>query len=100
MQDNFDTDPTSIRAKFGRGRRAKLNLQRAQSLGVAASTIGEVQGTGVTSAGTSSGSGAGIYSYQSGAEINPAYSSESYQETYYDTNTREFDIFDQSTEQL
>lgn len=79
--DNFDTSPETIRNKHGRGKKDKLNLQRTTSLGVASSTIGNTKGQTVDS-GLSSGGGAGIYSFQSGVEVNPAQTSESYSDFY------------------
>lgn len=84
MIDNSDTAPEIIRNKYGQGNRNRFNLQRTQSLGVTGSTISETSSTSFDSAGISSGGSAGISAYQSGVDINPVQTTETYSETYTD----------------
>lgn len=60
MQDSSYTDPAAIRATYqARGRNAKLNIAKVESLGVNASQVSPTQGGTTNSGGTGAGLGGG-----------------------------------------
>jgi len=76
MIDSLFTLPSAIRNRYRQGGNARLSLQRAMSLGMATSSIGEAQGVN-SGAGLSTSGSAGMLSYQSGSIVNPAETAES-----------------------
>jgi hypothetical protein len=90
MQDSSYTDPSIIRATYAaRGRNAKLNVSKAESLGIHASSVSPTQGSnpsggsGIATAGLGGASGGAVVDPTLYADPGTTFDGSTYQDTTY-----------------